>query len=152
MINGEKKDDKEAETELAKNVVVHFWKGNIKLITDAAQKGYSIVNSLHSNTYLDYSYGNIDLKKAYDFNPIPGDLNEEYHKNIVGLGCQMWSEWTPINKDVERQTYPRIAAYAETGWTNKDNKDYTRFRKSMNNLTLVWDGLNITYGSLDTKK
>ncbi|PCI34707.1 MAG: glycoside hydrolase family 20 [Flavobacteriaceae bacterium] len=148
----EKKDDKDAETELAENVVVHFWKGDIKLIIDAAQKGYSIVNSLHSDTYLDYTYESIDLKKAYEFNPIPGDLDEKYHKNILGLGCQMWSEWTPTNKDVERQTFPRIAAYAETGWTNKDNKDYTRFRKSMDKLILIWDGLNITYGPLDTKK
>lgn len=148
----EKKDDKEAETELAKNVVVHFWKGDIKLITDAAEKGYSIVNSLHSNTYLDYGYGNIDLKKAYGFNPIPDDLEEKYHENIFGLGCQMWSEWTPTNKDVERQTYPRIAAYAETGWTNNENKDYARFRKSMDNLTLIWDRLNIIYGPLDSKK
>ncbi|MFV0266805.1 MAG: beta-N-acetylhexosaminidase [Draconibacterium sp.] len=145
----EKKDDKEAETELAKNVVVHFWKGDINLITDAAQKGYSIVNSLHSNTYLDYSYKNISLEKAYGFYPIPEDLNEEYHKNIFGLGCQMWSEWTPTNKDVERQTYPRIAAYAETGWTNKDNKDYARFRKAMDNLTQSWNKLNISYGPLD---
>uniref|UniRef100_UPI0032174B90 beta-N-acetylhexosaminidase n=1 Tax=uncultured Draconibacterium sp. TaxID=1573823 RepID=UPI0032174B90 len=145
----EKKHDKEAETELAKNVVVHFWKGDIKLITDAAQKGYSIVNSLHSNTYLDYTYKNINLEKAYSFNPIPADLDEKYHKNIFGLGCQMWSEWTPTNKDVERQTYPRIAAYAETGWTKKENKDYARFRKSMDNLTKSWDGLNINYGPLD---
>jgi len=148
----EKKDDREAETELAKNVVVHFWKGDIKLITDAAQKGYSIVNSLHTNTYLDYGYGSIDLKKAYGFNPIPDDLDEKYHKNIFGLGCQMWSEWTPTNKDVERQTYPRIAAYAEVGWTNEDNKEYNRFRKSMDNLTLIWDRLSITYGPLDANK
>ncbi len=145
----EKKDDKEAETELAKNVVVHFWKGDINLITDAAQKGYSIVNSLHSNTYLDYSYKNISLEKAYGFYPIPEDLNAEYHKNIFGLGCQMWSEWTPTYKDVERQTYPRVAAYAETGWTNKENKDYERFRKAMDNLTQSWDKLNISYGPLD---
>ena len=48
----EKKDDKEAETELAKNVVVHFWKGNLELATEAAKKGYGIVNSLHSATIL----------------------------------------------------------------------------------------------------
>lgn len=145
----EKNDDKEAETELAKNVVVHFWKGDIELITDAAQKGYSIVNSLHSNTYLDYSYNDINLEKAYSFNPIPNDLDDKFHKNIIGLGCQMWSEWTPTNKDVERQTFPRIAAYAETGWTNTANKDYSRFRKSMDHLTRIWDKLNITYGPLD---
>lgn len=145
----EKKHDVDAETELAKNVVVHFWKGDIKLITEAAQKGYSIVNSLHSNTYLDYSYKSINLEKAYGFHPIPDDLDKQYHKNIFGLGCQMWSEWTPTNKDVERQTYPRIAAYAETGWTKKENKDYNRFRKSMDRITGQWDELNINYGPLD---
>ena len=33
----EKKDDKEAELDLAKNVVVHFWKGNLDLATEAAE-------------------------------------------------------------------------------------------------------------------
>ncbi|MCG8307645.1 MAG: beta-N-acetylhexosaminidase [Cytophagales bacterium] len=148
----EKKDDKDAKTELAKNVVVHFWKGDIQLITEAAQKGYSIVNSLHTNTYLDYDYKYINLEKAYGFNPIPEDLNEKYHKNILGLGCQMWSEWTPTNKDVERQTFPRIAAYAEAAWTARDNKDYSRFRKSMDKITMIWDELGISFGPLDTEE
>lgn len=86
---GEKKNDKEAETELAKNAIVHFWKGDIALLTDAAKKGYGIVNSLHSSTYLDYNYNNISLEKAYGFNPIPEGLDAQYHKNIYGLGCQM---------------------------------------------------------------
>lgn len=148
----EKKHDVDAETELAKNVVVHFWKGDIKLITEAAQKGYSIVNSLHSNTYLDYNYKSISMEKAYNFNPIPADLDKQYHQNIFGLGCQMWSEWTPTNKDVEHLTFPRIAAYAETGWTKKENKDYKRFRKSMDNLILKWDNLSIDYGPLDSEE
>ncbi|MCR8668729.1 beta-N-acetylhexosaminidase [Aestuariibaculum sp. M13] len=142
---GEKKNDKEAETELAKNVIVHFWKGDIDLLTDAAQKGYGIVNSLHSSTYLDYNYKNIPLKKAYSFNPIPDGLDPQYHKNIYGLGCQMWSEWTPTNPDVERQTFPRIAAYAEVGWTTSENKDYSSFLTALKKLQKYWDDLGINY-------
>ncbi|MGY0426485.1 MAG: beta-N-acetylhexosaminidase, partial [Polaribacter sp.] len=52
----EKKNDKEAEIRLAKNTVVHFWKGDLALATDAAKKGYAIVNSIYTNTYLDYGY------------------------------------------------------------------------------------------------
>ncbi len=141
----EKKDDKEAETELAKNVVVHFWKGNLDLATKAAQKGYGIVNSIHTSTYLDYTYKTINLEKAYAFNPIPEGLEPQYHDNIYGLGCQMWSEWTPTNKDVERQTFPRIAAYAEVGWTALKNKDFNRFKKALNKLTNRWDSLEINY-------
>ncbi|MCF7567883.1 beta-N-acetylhexosaminidase [Sabulilitoribacter arenilitoris] len=141
----EKKHDKEAETELAKNVVVHFWKGDLDLVTDAAKKGYDIVNSLHSSTYLDYDYKSISLEKAYSFNPIPEGLEEQYHKNILGLGCQMWSEWTPTNTDIEYQTFPRIAAYAEVGWTQLENKDYSNFKKALKNVQKHWDNLGINY-------
>lgn len=144
----EKNDDKEATTSLAKNVVVHFWKGNLDLLTEAAEKGYSIVNSLHSSTYLDYSYNSISLEKAYSFNPIPDGLDAKYHQNIYGLGCQMWSEWTPTNKDVERQTFPRIAAYAEVGWTSSDNKDYKSFQKSLKKIQERWDNLGINYSKI----
>jgi len=139
----EKKADKEAETELAKNAIVHFWKGDIKLLTDAAKKGYGIVNSLHDRTYLDYSHESISLEKAYNFNPIPKDLEQQYHKNIYGLGCQMWSEWTPTNKDVERQVFPRIAAYAEVGWTATENKNYDSFKIALKKMQDHWDTLGI---------
>ncbi|MCL6296185.1 beta-N-acetylhexosaminidase [Jejuia spongiicola] len=141
----EKKHDQEAEKELAKNVVVHFWKGNLDLATQAAEKGYGIVNSLHSNTYLDYGYKSISLEKAYDFNPIPKGLDKKYHDNVYGLGCQMWSEWTPTNKDVERQTFPRIAAFAEVGWTALENKDYESFKQALKKIQKHWDSLGINY-------
>jgi hexosaminidase len=141
----EKKDDKEAETELAKNVVVHFWKGNLDLATEAAKKGYGIVNSLHSETYLDYSYETISLEKAYNFNPIPEGLDEKFNKNIYGLGCQMWTEWTPTNKDVTYQTFPRIAAYAEVGWTAPENKNFDVFKIALTKLQDHWDVLGIQY-------
>jgi hexosaminidase len=144
----EKKNDKKAETELAKNVVVHFWKGSLDLATQAAEKGYGIVNSLHSNTYLDYSYKDISLKNAYDFDPIPKGLDEKYHKNIYGLGCQMWSEWTPTNDDVAYQTFPRIAAYAEVGWTDLTNKNFNSFKEALKKMQLHWDSLNINYAKV----
>ncbi len=141
----EKKNDKEATTSLAKNVVVHFWKGNLDLVTEAAEKGYDIVNSLHSSTYLDYGYKSISLEKAYSFNPIPDGLDQKYHQNIFGLGCQMWSEWTPTNKDVQYQTFPRIAAYAEVGWTANKNKDFKSFENALEKLLQRWNSLGINY-------
>lgn len=79
-----------AELELSKSSVVHFWKADIKPMTEAPENGYTIVDSLHTETYLDYSYDNISLKRSYDFDPIPKDLSPEYHNRIVGIGCQMW--------------------------------------------------------------
>ena len=130
---------------MAKNVIVQFWKGDLELLADAAQNGYAIVNSLHSSTYLDYGYSSIPLAKAYAFNPIPEGLDAKFHKNIYGLGCQMWSEWTPTNADVERQAFPRIAAYAEVGWTTMENKDYDSFKVALKKMEKHWDTLGINY-------
>jgi len=146
----EKKDDKEATSALAKNVVVHFWKGDLKLATKAAIHGYGIVNSLHSNTYLDYSYTEISLKKAYNFDPIPKGLEQRYHKNIYGLGCQMWSEWTPTNNAVLFQTFPRIAAYSEVGWTDLKRKKINNFLHALEKMKKSWKAQGINYA--DSKK
>lgn len=143
----EKKNDEAAKTALAKNVIVHFWKGNIDLINTAAEKGYSIVNSLHSSTYLDYNYKSISLQNAYEFSPIPKGLKKEYEKNIYGLGTQMWSEWTPTNKDVEFQTFPRLAAYAAVGWTSKDRKDYNVFHSNLNFFFEHWKNKEINFST-----
>ncbi|MCW5517048.1 beta-N-acetylhexosaminidase [Muriicola sp. Z0-33] len=144
----EKKNDVDAETQLAKNVIVHFWKGNVDLATEAAEKGYGIVNSLHSETYLDYTYESISLEKAYSFDPVPEGLDKRFHKNIYGLGCQMWSEWTPTYQDVAYQTFPRIAAYAEVGWTTIENKDFDTFQAALKKLQYHWDALGINYAKV----
>jgi len=141
----DKEHDKEAKTELAKNVVVHFWKGDLALAREAAQKGYGIVNSLHTFTYLDYNYKKLSLEKSYSFNPIPEGLEKKYHKNIYGLGTQMWSEWTPTYQDVEYQTFPRIASFAETGWTHQENKDFPAFKAALKKFQKHWDSLGINY-------
>lgn len=135
----------EVSTKIAPNVVVQFWKGNLNELSAAAQDGYKLVNSFHIYTYLDYNHRNITLKKAYSFDPIPKGLKEEYHKNIIGSGSQMWTEWTPEAKDMERQTFPRLAAYAEVGWTDLDNKNYDSFVKRLKPIVQEWkvDGIEV---------
>lgn len=129
---------------IASNVIVQFWKGELKEMTQAAQDGYRLVNSYHSYTYLDYSYDNISLKKAYSFEPIPEGLPTEYGKNIFGIGCQMWGEWIPTVKDMQRQIFPRIAAYAEVGWS-APSKDYDDFVRRLKPIVQSWkkQGVNV---------
>ncbi|MDF2514779.1 MAG: Beta-N-acetylhexosaminidase [Sphingobacterium sp.] len=127
-----------ATTHLSKNAIIHFWKGSSQDFANALEGGYQIVNSNHSHTYLDYTYQDIDLAKAYHFDPIPEGLDQAKGKNIIGLGCQMWGEWTPTFKEVTFQTFPRIAAYAETGWSAKSSKNYKRFIKNLLPLYQYW--------------
>jgi len=137
--------DTKTEQKLAKETVVHFWKGDVKLATQAASMGYDIVNSLHSETYLDYSYENLPLSRAYAFDPLPPDLAPEYQEKVIGTGCQMWGEWIPTNGHMHFQAFPRIAAYAEIGWTQKENKNFDDFLVALQGLKKRWKQKGIYY-------
>lgn len=131
--------------ELAKGTVVHFWKGDIALLMEAATNGYDIVNSLHTETYLDYDYKTIPLSKSYAFDPIPNNLDPKYHDKVIGTGCQMWGEWIPTNGEMHFLVFPRIAAYAEVGWTKKENKNFENFKLGLKGLQKYWEQRGIYY-------
>lgn len=135
----------DAETDLSKQTIVHFWKGDPQMLASAAKEGYTLVNSYHVYTYLDYSHEKISLEKAYSFEPIDDLVEQEYHDNIIGLGCQLWREWLPTAADVQRNVFPRIAAYAEVGWSEKSRKDYESFSGRVATLVEKWqsDGINV---------
>lgn len=139
-------DTKEVEQQLAKGTIVHFWKGDPALIKKTIDKGYDVVNSYHEYTYIDYNYESIPLSKAYSFNPVPEGLSPEEQSRVLGLGCQMWGEFIPTVESMNRLVYPRIAAYAETGWTGADKKDYNRFLRSLDYFTGKWTAEGIVIG------
>ena len=138
--------NEEVKQTLAKSAIVHFWKGDLQLITKAVTRGYDVVNSNHWDTYIDYTYERLPLEKSYNFDPIPEGLDEKYHHKILGLGTQMWSEWTPTVEQMHRQIFPRLAAYAEVGWTSPSRKDYQNFLGALETLKQRWEYSGISYG------
>ncbi|MBB6499579.1 beta-N-acetylhexosaminidase [Pedobacter cryoconitis] len=144
-------DDKEtaAKEKLDQGTIVHFWKGTTEMVTDAASKGYDVVNSYHIYTYLDYDYKEIPIRKAYEFNPIPEGLDPKYDKHVLGLGCQMWGEFIPTEASMQAMIYPRLAAYAEVGWTDLSRKDYTYFKNTMKLIENHWKAEGIQVESAD---
>ncbi|SFS85557.1 hexosaminidase [Zhouia amylolytica] len=152
----QKKEDIVSKEQLAPNTIVHFWKGNLDMVTDAVKRGYDIVNSYHVYTYLDYNYSYIPIEKSYEFDPIPIGLDKKYHEKVLGLGCQMWGEWIPTVKDMDRMIFPRIAAYAEVGWTSKKRKNFKVFIDNLNPILQKWkeEGINCAdkYREVDFKK
>ncbi|SHF76207.1 hexosaminidase [Salegentibacter echinorum] len=144
-------DTKQLGQSLAEETIIQFWKGDPQLMTKSLKEGYEIVNSYHVYTYLDYSYKSIPLSKAYSFNPIPDGLKKEDEKKVLGLGCQMWGEFIPTVEDMQRKVFPRIAAYAEVGWSGRDKKDYERFKAALPNLLKRWKNKGIIYGEIADK-
>ena len=144
-LHGFLKGGQTATKTLDKSAIIHFWKGSPSLAKRAIEKGHDVINSTHNFTYLDYGYGSISLGKAYSFDPIIAGLDPKYHHKIKGFGCQMWSEWTPTVERLDYQMYPRLSAYAETGWTAKSRKDFKNFKKRMEAQEERWDLIGIQY-------
>ena len=108
----------------------------------------SHVFDIDGNTYLDYDYSAIPLSKAYAFDPVPEKLHPEYHDKVIGSGCQMWGEWIPTNGHMHFLAFPRIAAYAEVGWTEKRNKNFDDFKEALDKLQKRWEQKGIYYAPL----
>ncbi|MDL2256228.1 beta-N-acetylhexosaminidase [Parabacteroides sp. OttesenSCG-928-K15] len=142
-------EDTKVEQTLNSKAIVHFWKGDQAQMLETVQKGYDMVNSFHVFTYIDYSYKSIPLRKAYSFDPTPEGITPEQKKHVLGLGCQMWGEFIPTVESMNQKVYPRIAAYAEVGWTAPDRKDYDRFRQSLQYFTDRWAAKGIVYGQTE---
>ena len=139
-VHGEANHGENSALTLEKGTLVQFWDGSTDLAKKAIKKGFTLVNSNRLYTYLDYGYPTISLDHAYSFNPYFDDLTPEQNAKILGLGCQMWGEWTPTDARVYFQTFPRLAAYAECGWTKVENKNYADFVRRMSPIEKIWQG------------
>ena len=143
-------EDTKLSQKLADGTIVQFWKGDPKLMVTTAEKGYDIVNSFHEYTYLDYSDESIPLSKAYAFSVIPEGLSKKHEAKILGLGCQMWGEFIPTTESMNLKVYPRIAAYAENGWTLPSLKNYDRFMQALPFFLNRWEAAGKKIGAIES--
>jgi len=134
---------------LAPEVMIHYWAGSRRQLAQAIRgKGRQVVLSPFLETYLDHSYALTPLSRAYRFEPVFPLLaaNEE---QVLGLEAAMWGEFLPSRARLDYQTYPRLPAYAETGWTSRQQKDYASFRQRLPAFLRRLDLHNVGYAPLD---
>lgn len=125
--------------QLAPGTIVQFWDGDVSLVNKAIAKGYDVVNSNRFFTYLDYPYEVTPFEKAYSFDPIPEGIAPQDRHKILGLGCQMWGEFTPTVERLNFQIFPRLAAFATIGWVSPERKlPYDVFRKHLQPIEAIW--------------
>ena len=129
--------DEILEGGLAENAVVMSWRG-VKGGIEAARANHDVVMAPTSHTYFDYAQSKapgeplsasafLPLETAYDFEPVPADLEPQFAKHILGAQGQLWSEYMPTPRQAEYQAFPRMAALAEVVWSAKERKNYADF-------------------------
>ncbi|MFI3242869.1 MAG: beta-N-acetylhexosaminidase [Akkermansia sp.] len=126
-------------------IIIHHWVGGDKALREAIAAGHEVINASSNHTYLARSYENIPLEKAYAFDPLIEGLSPEQEQQILGLSCQMWTEWTPTLARMHEQAFPRAIAYAETGWSPKEAKCYKDFTQRLKHYLKRLEAMGISY-------
>jgi len=133
---------------LERDIIIQYWILKKKKVINHLKKGGEVIMSNFKYTYLDHSYSFTPLKLAYEFEPIPKELEQQYHKHVLGLEALMWGEYTPNTKRLGWQTFPRLIAFSEVGWTSKNKKNYKSFLNRLKQFLKMLDTIGINYAKL----
>jgi hexosaminidase len=126
-------------------MIGQYWMFGKNSTNKHLKKGGNVVFSKFGKTYLDYSYKFTSLKSAYRYEPIPKKLNVDYHDNVLGIEAPMWTEWVRNVRELDWQTFPRLIAFAETGWSPREHKNYKIFKLRLENLLNRLNILGVYY-------
>ncbi len=131
------------------SIIVHYWQENAVNRGAAIRelnRGKKGIISPFFSYYLDYPYGMTSLKKCFKANPIiKGVENEE---NILGVEAPLWCEYVKNDYDIDRQTFPRLLAVAERGWS-EFHDDYRDFLARVKYNYKIFDKLGIKCATIN---
>jgi hexosaminidase len=133
---------------------VMAWRG-AKIGAYAAEHGHEVVMAPLPICYFDFYQtesregeglrigGHINFEKVYAWDPFEG-ISAEARKNIIGVQCNLWSEYLKTMPMLEAQLLPRLAAMSEVQWAT-DRRDESTIRTKMEVLRKFYDALGWSY-------
>ncbi|MDI1307570.1 MAG: family 20 glycosylhydrolase [bacterium] len=133
--------DEILEGGLAPEAAVMSWRGEAGGI-EAAKMKHNVVMTPGSPCYFDhyqagpegepFAIGGFNtVKKVYDYEPIPKELNTEEEKYMLGAQGNVWTEFITTTEHLEYMVLPRMAALAEVLWSPKGNKNWDNFNERL---------------------
>lgn len=151
--------DEILEGGLAPNAAVMSWRG-LDGGFSAAKMKHDVVMSPTDYCYLNYYQADpekeplaiccmVDLKKVYNFDPMPDGLTEEEQGYIKGAQANMWTEYIATPELLQYMYFPRLCALSEVCWTNPAGKDYDQFLARMRKHESRLDLWGLNYRKID---
>ncbi|MFD1614147.1 family 20 glycosylhydrolase [Gelatiniphilus marinus] len=138
--------DEIVEGGLTKDATMMWWRNWAPTMRNiAADNGNDIIICPDFEYYFDFLNDATPLDKVYNYEPVPEEFTEAQAKQIIGVQANLWSERIPNFRRLQYQTFPRMLALAETGWTAKEDKNFDGFQNRMNLQYERLDALDIQY-------
>lgn len=123
-------------------------------LRSALENGNDVIMTPYVNCYFDYYQGSreteplafggfLPLRTAYDLDPFEG-LDAEQSRRILGVQCNLWTEFVATLDHAEYMLLPRLAAFAERAWTGGEG-DYPDFLRRLESLSRLYDAQGYEY-------
>ncbi len=147
--------DEILEGGLAPNAAVMSWRG-VKGGIEAAKMHHPVVMTPTTHLYFDYYQGEaylepyaiggyLPLKKVYDYEPVPEELNATEAKYILGVQGNLWAEFIHSPDYADYMAFPRATALAEIAWTAPGLKNWEDFTRRMETQYQRYELADIRY-------
>ena len=123
------------------------------------RQGGAVIMSPADVVYLDMKYapddelgllwadGTTGVRDSYSWDPeriVPGITDS----SVLGVEAPLWTETITTLADIERMTFPRLAAIAEIAWSpqpESHGRDFNAFSQRLAALGRIWDQSGVSY-------
>lgn len=96
------------------------------------EEGNKLILSMVDYVYMDHAFAIRPLKKTYSFGPEVMGIEDD--TNVLGVEAPQWTEYIRDTEKFDMNTYARLIAMAEVGWTSAANKNYDCFEARLEEL------------------
>ena len=144
---------------LSHDVVICGWEG-VEESRKVAEEGYPTVVMPGEYFYFDMRQsknedghnwaGVVTLEKCYSVNLDKMGFSERAQRSVVGFSGAFWSELYLTHRHkydnyLEYQTFPRICALAEVGWTAQSRREWESFESRLRSHTGRMEAMGISF-------
>ena len=130
--------DEISSADLDSPFLLQYWL-NLSNAQEGRDQGAQMIASPASQAYLDMKYdesttvgqawaGFIDIRDAYEWDPVPQGFAEA---DVIGLEGPLWTETIEHAADVDFMMFPRLLGYAELGWSLRDGRNWEEYRERL---------------------
>ena len=84
-------------------------------------------------SYFDYAHSLIPLKRVYRAKTLDR-IPPSAMANVLGVQGALWTEFVEDEQRIQWNSFPRLAAKAEVGWSQSGDRSYNDFQLRWTNL------------------
>jgi len=147
--------DELTDSEIPENAVIFGWRNNGSGGEKAGEKGFQYIKCPAIKYYFiryqgpqwfePYTYfGNTTLKDVYEYEPVLSSSSAVVTANMLGVEACLWTEFVHSADEAEYLIFPRLAAFAETAWSDPV-KNWEGFVQRLDWMLKRYDALGINY-------